>query len=255
MELGGRYNYDSKYGSNFTYTINPSVLLFDRLKLFATMASAYKAPSLYQLFSQYGNEKLRPETTDSYEAGFDLQLLKNILSFNTVLYKYNTSNVIYFYTQPSPPFLSFYKNGEFQHDKGFESELTLNLSKLKASAYAAFVTGTLTDASGMQTNNLLRRPAHTYGVSVYYQIVKTFSAGLIYKYTGDRPDENFNIFPTATVTLKHYNLVDTHLQYAANKHINLFADLKNVLNEKYFDWLGYNTAGFNFMTGIRYQFN
>src|SRR6185312_5742822 len=194
MELGGRYNYDSKYGSNFTYTINPSVLLFDQLKLFATMASAYKAPSLYQLFSQYGNEKLRPETTDSYEAGFDWEILKNVLSFNTVFYKYNTSNVIYFLSIPNPPF-GKYENGEFQHDKGFESELKLTMGELTTSVYAAYVTGTLTDASGVRTNNLQRRPAHTYGASVYYQILKSFSAGLVYKYTGNRSDENFNTFP------------------------------------------------------------
>jgi vitamin B12 transporter len=254
MELGGRYNYDSKYGSNFTYTINPSVLLFDRLKLFATMASAYKAPSLYQLFSQYGNPKLRPETTDSYEAGFDWEILKNVLSFNTVLYKYNTGNVIYFYSESVSPFLSFYKNGEFQHDKGFESELKLAVGELRALAYAAYVTGTLTDASGVQTNNLQRRPAHTYGATVYYQILKSFSAGLIYKYTGDRSDENFNTFPATMVALKPNNLIDAHLQVDASRHISLFADLKNLLDEKYTDWLGYNTARFNFMTGAKWKF-
>src|SRR6185312_9624066 len=241
------------YGSNFTYTINPSVLLFDQLKLFATMASAYKAPSLYQLFSQYGNEKLRPETTDSYEAGFDWEILKNVLSFNTVFYKYNTSNVIYFLSIPNPPF-GKYENGEFQHDKGFESELKLTMGELTTSVYAAYVTGTLTDASGVRTNNLQRRPAHTYGASVYYQILKSFSAGLVYKYTGNRSDENFNTFPFTMVTLKHYNLLDAHLQVDASTHVSLFADLKNLLDEKYYDWVGYNTARFNFMAGAKLQF-
>ena len=255
MELGGRYNHDSKYGSNFTYTINPSILLADRFKIFGTMASAYKSPSLYQLFSQYGNVGLKPETTTSYEGGFDWQIIKKTLSFNTVFYKYDTKDVIYFFTQPVSPFNSFYENGEFQKDKGFESELKFSEDKLTASAYVAYVTGALTDATGTETANLYRRPKNTFGATVYYQFIKDFSAGLNYKYTGDRTDENFNTFPTSIITLKHYNLLDAHLQYAVNDHINLFADLKNLLDVKYTDWLGYNTSRFNFMAGIRYQIN
>jgi vitamin B12 transporter len=252
MELGGRYNHDSKYGSNFTYTVNPSLLLFDQLKIFTTISSAFKSPSLYQLFSQYGSLNLKPETTTSYEAGFDWELIKKTLSFNTVFYKYNTKDVIYFLTLTNPPY-GKYENGSFQKDKGFESELKLNLDKLTASAYVAYVTGIQTDASGVETTNLNRRPKNTYGLNVYYQFEKSFSAGLTYRYIGDRSDENFT---TGTlVTLKHYNLVDAHLQYEVNKHISLFADLKNLLDAKYTDWLGYNTSRFNFMAGIKYQIN
>ncbi len=254
MELGGRYNIDSKYGDNFTYTINPSILLADQFKLFATLASAYKAPTLYQLFSPYGNINLNPEKTTSYEAGFDWELIKNTLSFNTVFYKYNTNDEIYFQGESAAPF-GVYKNGEFQKDKGFESELKYNAKKLTASAYAAYVTGKQTDENGVETANLYRRPKNTYGVNVYYQFFDNFSAGLDYKYTGDRTDENFATYPTTFVNLKHYNLVNAHLQYSANSHIGLFADVKNLFDAKYTDWLGYNTRGFNFMAGIKYQIN
>ena len=255
MELGGRYNVDSKYGTNFTYTINPSLYIADQFKVFGTIASAFKTPSLYQLFSQYGNTNLKPETTTSYEAGFDWELVKNTLSFNTVFYKYDTKDVIYFRNLNDPPY-GVYENGAFQKDKGFESELKLNLEKLTASAYAAYVTGKQTDVAGKETANLFRRPKNTYGASVSYQFIKSFSAGLDYKYTGDRSDTKFNPdFSSSIVNLKHYNLVDAHLQYDANKRITLFADLKNLFDAKYIDWIGYNTRGFNFMAGIKYQIN
>jgi vitamin B12 transporter len=256
LELGGRFNHHSKYGSNFTYTVNPSLFLADQFKVFGTISSAFKTPSLYQLFSQYGNTALKPETTTSYEAGFDWELIKSTLTFNTVFYKYNTKDVIYFFSETVPPYSSFYKNGAFQKDKGFESELKLNVDKLTASAYAAYVTGKQTDVNGKETANLYRRPKNTYGVNVYYQFVKSFSAGLNYKYTGDRSDTKFNAdYSTSIVTLKHYNLVDAHLQYEACKHISVFADLKNLFDAKYIDWVGYNTRGFNFMAGIKYQIN
>jgi vitamin B12 transporter len=253
MEVGGRYNHHNKYGDNFTYTLNPSILLADQFKIFGTIASAFKAPTLYQLFSQYGTPNLHPETTTSYEAGFDWEIIKNALSFNTSFYKYNTTNVIYFASIATPPF-GKYKNGAFQNDKGFESELKYSADKLSASAYVTYVTGTLKDANGATTNNLYRRPKNTFGANAYYQFCKDFSAGLNYKYTGDRSDLNFNAPPyPAIVTLKHYNLVDAHLQLEVNKNISLFADLKNLFDAKYTDWLGYNTRGFNFIAGIKYK--
>jgi len=256
MELGGRYNHDHNYGNNFTYTVNPSVMLFDQLKLFVTAASAYKTPSLYQLFSQYGNLNLKPETTDSYEAGFDWEIVKNALSFNTEFYKYRTSDVIYFYTNPVT-FNSNYKNGEHENDQGFESELKYTEHHFSAAIYWAYVTGNLTDENGVTTNYLIRRPKNTFGANAYYDFTNHFSAGLNYKLTGARPDEEFNevTFTSSVVNLKAYSLLDAHLQYTMNTHISLFADLKNILDQKYTDWVGYNTAGFNFMAGIKYQVN
>ncbi|MGN6397135.1 MAG: TonB-dependent receptor plug domain-containing protein [Mucilaginibacter sp.] len=255
MELGGRSNFDSKYGTNFTYTINPSLYIANQLKLFGTVASAFKAPSLYQLFSQYGNVGLKPESTTSYEAGFDWQLVKNTLSFNTVFYKYDTRDVIYFKNLANPPY-GVYENGALQKDKGFESELNLNINKLSASAYVAYVTGKQTDAEGKVTNNLYRRPKNTLGLNASYQFFESFSATVDYKYTGDRSDIKFNPdFTSSVVTLKHYNLVDAHLLYTASKRIGLFADLKNLFDEKYVDWIGYNTRGFNFIAGVRYLVN
>ncbi|WDF81014.1 TonB-dependent receptor [Mucilaginibacter sp. KACC 22773] len=255
MELGGRYNHHSKYGDNFTYTINPSLYLADQFKVFGTIASAFKSPSLYQLSSQYGNSKLKPETTTSYEAGFDWEVVKNALSFNTVFYKRNTKDVIYFFSESVPPYSSFYKNGSFQKDKGFETELKYNSNKLTASAYFAYVTGKQTDEAGKQTANLYRRPKNTFGANVSYQACANFLIGVNYKYTGNRADQNFATYPSTITTLKSYNLVDLHLQLKATKNLDVFGDLNNVLDQKYTDWLGYNTRGINFTLGAKYRFN
>ncbi len=69
VELGGRYNNHSKYGTHYTYTFNPSYIINNNWKIYASIASGYKAPSLYQLYSSYGNPNLKPETSVNYEAG------------------------------------------------------------------------------------------------------------------------------------------------------------------------------------------
>ncbi|RFZ84743.1 TonB-dependent receptor [Mucilaginibacter terrenus] len=255
MEVGGRYNHHSTAGNKFTYTINPSVLLADQLKIFGNLSSAFKAPSLYQLTSQYGNLELKPEYTKSYEAGFDWEIVSNTLSFNTAFFKRNTSNVIYFFTDPKT-FASNYENGSFQKDKGFETELKYNSKVLTATAWYAYVTGKLTDANGLQTNNLYRRPKNTFGANVALQATKQVSVGVTYKYTGERRDTYFNpvSFKTDIINLKHYNLVDLHLGWAATSKLSLFGDVNNLLDVKYTDWVGYNTMCANFTVGANYQF-
>ncbi|MDN5288917.1 MAG: TonB-dependent receptor [Mucilaginibacter sp.] len=254
MELGGRYNHHSVYGDNFTYTINPSLFLADQFKVFGTIASAFKSPSLYQLNSQYGNQDLKPETTTSYEAGFDWEIIKSVLSFNTQFYKRNAKDVIYFLDLSAAPF-GVYKNGQLQKDKGFESELKYNAHKFHASAYYTYVTGKLTDENDTQTANLYRRPKSTFGANLSYQVMDDFLVGVNYKYTGNRTDLNFATTPSSVVTLKHYDLVDLHLELNVTKKLNIFGDLNNVLDQKYVDWLGYNTRGINFMLGAKYRFN
>ncbi|HVW12691.1 MAG TPA: TonB-dependent receptor [Mucilaginibacter sp.] len=257
LELGGRFNHHSKYGNNFTYTINPSLFIADQLKVFGTMATAFKAPSIYQLSSQYGNADLKPETTTSYEAGFDWEIIPGKLDFNTAFFKRDTKDAIYFYTEPVAPYQSFYKNGAFEHDKGFESELTFKAGVLSGLAYATYVTGSQIDASGATINGLIRRPKNTYGLNVVYQVLQNLSLALNYKYTGSANDNLFNYttFTSSVVRLKQYNVFDAHLQWRAGQKLMLFGDLKNISDEKYSDWAGYAARGRNFMLGLKYQIN
>ncbi|MBS1526403.1 MAG: TonB-dependent receptor [Bacteroidetes bacterium] len=257
MELGGRFNHHSKYGNNLTYTVNPSLFIADQLKLFGTIATAFKAPSIYQLSSQYGNADLKPETTTSYETGFDWEIIPDMLDFNTAFFKRDTKDAIYFYTEPIAPYRSFYKNGDSEHDKGFESELTFKAGSVNGLAYATYVTGSQIDASGTTINGLIRRPKNTYGVNFNYQVMTNLVFGLNYKYTGSTNDNLFNYttFTSSVVTLKQYNVFDAHLQWQACKKLMLFGDLKNIFDEKYSDWAGYAARGRNFMLGLKYQIN
>ena len=256
MELGGRYNHHEKYGDNFTYTINPSVVLNERFKIFVSIASAYVTPSLYQLYSQYGTDDLKPQTTTSYEAGFDLSIVKNVLTFTSDFFKRKTTDVIYFASLSTPPY-GKYQNGSKQDDQGFESELNLTYKGLALSGYTAYVVGHLTSVSGAETGNLLRRPKNTYGANAAYTFAKVLNVGVNYKYTGGRFDTEFlNVAPYSRIDeLPSYNIVDVHLQYSPVKAFSVYLDLKNLFDEQYTDWVGYNTRGFNVMSGFKYTFN
>ncbi|RYF88434.1 MAG: TonB-dependent receptor, partial [Chitinophagaceae bacterium] len=76
LELGGRINVHSRYGNNQTYTFNPSYALGKGARIFGSIATAFKAPSLYQLYSSSGSRDLQPETSVNYEAGAELKRAK-----------------------------------------------------------------------------------------------------------------------------------------------------------------------------------
>jgi vitamin B12 transporter len=255
LELGGRLNHHSGYGTNLTYTVNPSYLIAEHYKLFLNASSAFKAPTIYQLFSSYGNPDLKPEVTQTYDAGFDFDFIPGMLNFNaTIFQRLTKDDVIFFYTEPISPYKSYYKNGSKQNDKGVELELGVSpINKLNINAWYSYIKGEATDENGKNIESFLRRPNNSVGGSAAYVVNKALSFNLIYKYTGDRSDVFYDSnFDRKVMDLKSYSLLDLYLEIKPRKNIMIFGDFKNLLDEDYVEWIGYNTRGFNFNAGIKY---
>jgi vitamin B12 transporter len=249
-EIGGRLNDHSEYGTNFTYTLNPSYLIASRYKLYANFSSAYRVPSLYQLFSEYGNLALSPETSITYEAGFDLNFSKDI-NLSLSYFKRNIENVIDFGQVSAGNF--GYINQNQQNDKGYEVELSYNpLRLLNLTAFYAYVDGEVTTPA-TTSFNLFRRPKNSFGLNAGLDISKSLSLNLIYKFTGDRMDRYFDgkTFKTVEADLGSFNVLDVYAQFKASSKLTLFADIKNILDEDYVEFAGYQTRGLNYNAGLR----
>lgn len=249
-ELGGRVNEHSEYGNNFTYTLNPSYLFADRYKVFVNLSSAYRVPSLYQLFSDYGNLALEPETTTSFEAGFDLNFSQN-LNLSLSYFNRDIENVIDFGQIASNRF--GYINQNRQKDNGFELELGYKpISIFSLNAFYAYVDGNIETPTKTEFN-LFRRPKNSYGLNAALDLSKKISMNLIYKRTGDRLDRYFDgaSFKTVEANLDAFNMLDAYIQYKPKANLTLFTDVKNLLNEDYVELSGYNAKGLNFNAGFR----
>ncbi len=108
-EAGGRWNDHSTYGSNFTFTLNPSLLFQNKVKLFANLYSSFKAPTLYQLFDESaGNLALQPEKGWIAEVGVELVKQKGFYARITGFNR-NTDNAIVYTYNPST-FEAQYRN-------------------------------------------------------------------------------------------------------------------------------------------------
>jgi vitamin B12 transporter len=256
LEVGGRYNQHSKYGNTFTYSLNPSYTIKNFLKLFFNYSTGFRAPSLNQLYGQYGaNPNLKAEQSNNIESGFQLFTSDKKINLRAVVFDRQIKDVI-IYTSAGR-----YSNFDHQHDYGFEIEPSFNISnKITIKTSYVFVTGQVkTQVAGRDTtyHNLLRRPKNSIGVNVGYQVNSKLYMSINLKTFSLRNDMYFdlNSFTNKSASLSAYQLLDVYAEYKFLKgHLNLFAQLKNLLNQDYMEVYGYNTMRFNAVMGVKVKF-
>lgn len=257
-EAGGRWNTHSTYGSNFVFNINPSYLLHQQVKLFANISSAYRVPTLYQLYSEYSNPftDLQPEKAITYEGGIQYLHPNNIFNMRVAIFKRDVRDGIAFYTDPVT-FKSYYINQDKQKDWGFEIEPTANINeKLQVVGSFSYVDGkitTINNAKDTSFFNLIRRPKHILSAAVNYQVTKQFFVSGQVRNFGKRTDLDFSSFPSKAVSLSSYTLLDLYAEYKFRKFIKLFANVRNLTNTTYSEALGFNALDRNYTAGILFK--
>ncbi len=260
LELGGRLNIHSEYGSYFVFNINPSYLVNKQIKIFANLSSAYRTPSLYQLFSEYGNKDLDPEAGLTGEAGVQYYSMDNKFTGRAVAFTRKVNDVIFFFYNPVT-FSSQYINQDQQNDYGFELEASYKIANTTTiKAFYTYTTGEITtQQAGKDTtyDNLLRRPKSSIGINLASQVSKNFFISTNVMSAGNRKDAYFDntTFTTVYTTLKSYVLWDIYAEYGFIKNkLKLFTDLRNITNSEYTEISGFSTLGFNGYGGILFSF-
>ncbi len=258
LELGSRLNIHSEYGSNVTFTFNPSYLIKSKVKIFGNLYSAFKTPTLYQLFDQSaGNANLYAEKGIIGEAGVELFSIKSFKARLVGFYR-NTKDAIVYTYNPST-FESKYLNASKQTNYGTELEAGYTKGKLSITANYTYTNGKTTstyDGTGSPLGkdtsyfNLYRIPKHAINLNAGVQVTKALFVSTQIHSVSKR--EEF-IYGSSPEILKAYTTFDMYGEYKFTQQAKLFIDLKNITNKKYFDFLGYNTRRFNFTAGVNFQ--
>jgi vitamin B12 transporter len=248
VELGGRLNVHSRYGSNSTYTFNPSFAINGHYRIFGSIATGFKAPTLFQLFDAFsGNSDLQPEKSKTYELG--LQASCSITTTRVVFFNREIKNVIDFDNNSYK-----YFNSAKQTVNGLEVEITAKpTNKLTLTANYAYLhpvenTQSRISFKDSSYDYLLRRPAHNINMSVDYKLCKSFYFSVSGKYAGKRFDAGQ--YGMNDVQLDNYFLLSAYAEYKFGRNIKLFADAQNITNKKFFDIYGYNSIPFLLNGGV-----
>ncbi len=246
LEAGFRFNKHSDYSTNTTYTFNPSYNIDDNTRVFVNISSGYKLPSLYQLYSEYGNKQLKPEDSRNYEIGFQSFSNSRKNSFRIVGFKRNIKNLIIFQSTTTPPY-GKYINRDEQNDYGFELESSIGIgSNGNWSNNFTYVDGEGKN-NNVKVKNLYRRPNFTFNSILTLEVAKNFTVMPSFRFVGTRLKGQYDPGPAQMPA--YYN-IDCYFGYSFSKKIRAFVDLRNITNQVYFDVPGYNSRKFNFNTGI-----
>ena len=251
IEIGGRTNKHSRYGTNSTYTFNPSFNISKNWRVFGSIASGFKAPSIFQLFDAFsGNTDLKPEKSTNYEIG--VQQSHSVISSRVVYFHRDIKNGID-YNYSTFQYFNFVK----QIVNGVEMELSVRpTEKLNISANYTLITGdeqtqsrkTFIDTS---YNHLLRRPKHNINLNIGYQFCKSLFASLSAKSVSSRYDAGG--YKKEDVLLDSYFLLSAYAQYKWKSNVKFFVDAQNITRKKFFDIRGYNAIPFIINGGITFE--
>lgn len=252
LELGGRLHQHSVYGFHPVFSFNPSWLINDHVKIFGNVASSFISPSLYQLYSSYGNKDLKPETGISYEAGFESLFANEKIKTRLTIFDRHLKKVIAFQS-------NHYINYDRRHAYGGEAEVQYAINKqVNIRAWYAFVKGDITvknDQTKMDStyNNLFKRPENTAGISLGYQITPSFYLSMDGKYSGKRKDLVYIGYHSEERKLDPYILLNLYLEYTLKEKYKLFAGLHNITDSHFVETSGFGTKGFNFEAGFQWS--
>jgi len=247
LNAGARLNVHSEYGNQVVYNVNPSYDFTSiPLKILASYSTAFVTPSLYQLYSEYGNSALTPEKNRTIEAGFETQLLDKRIRLNAVGFYREQNNFIGFYYNPVT-FAGNYINIDGTNKaKGVETEIYFALSEnIKWISNYTFT----------QVDEALDRliPKHKVNSSLDLQINKRAFLNVNYQYVDGRKDAFFdgNSYTTQKVVLGSYQLVNASFRYELIKNrLAVFAACTNILNADFIENAGYSALGRNFKLGL-----
>ncbi|TGD56690.1 TonB-dependent receptor plug domain-containing protein [Flavobacterium humi] len=251
LNAGARYNLHSRYGNNLVYNVNPSYKLENLpVKVLASYSTAFVSPSLYQLYSPYGDLELSPEKDATAEVGFEAGLLSGKLTLSAVAFHREEKDAIGFDLMT---YKYFNVNG-INNAKGVETTLSYQWNKnIRFNANYTF--------TELARQSRILNPKHKANASVDVQATERLGFNVAYQFVADRAFEYTVYLPPTfdpvlmSETLKDYQLVNANIRYDLIKNrLNIFAAADNILNKDFVETRGFSSRGRNFKIGFNFLF-
>jgi vitamin B12 transporter len=250
--LGLRLDDHSQFGTVITYRLAPAFFIkATQTKFRTTYGTAFKSPSLYQLYAPgtilgpIGNTELNPEKSIGWDIGVEQQLLNGKVLLG-VTYFYNDYKDLIDYD-----FLQGYLNIRKAESKG--SEVLIQARPFEDVSFSASYTGT--EARDKDTDKvLLRRPKQKFTANLNYNFFKKGNLHLSLIYIGERDDEYYDFLTWASTreTLPGYSLVNAAVSFNFTSSFQIFCRLDNIFNKEYEVIKGYGTPGFSVYGGVNF---
>ncbi|ATE63086.1 TonB-dependent receptor plug domain-containing protein [Rhizorhabdus dicambivorans] len=212
----------------------------------ASYGEGFKAPSLYQLYGDFGNPALVPEKARGFDAGITQQLLDGAIEASATWFTRKVRNQIDFD-------LSTFAYGNLAAVRARGVELGLKLRP--AEGFTVDANYTYTKAVNRQRSDpnfgkdLARRPRNSVNVSADY----AWPFGLKTGATITHLSRSYNDAGNFT-RIDGYALVDVRLAYPVTDRIELFGRVENLFDQRYQTATDYGQPGRAATAGVRLRY-
>jgi vitamin B12 transporter len=260
LTAGERYDRHDVFGGHTTGAFAAAWALNDAQTILrSSFSQGFKAPSLYELYSNYGNPALRPEAGESWDAGVEQHAWERRLMLSASYFQRYSRDLIEFFdcTTPvgclHPAALGYYANISRAAAHGVELQGTVDPTERITLAANYTLTETEDQSPGSPTygQELIRRPKNAANASATYRWSFPLTGNVAVRYAGPSFDDG----PYGgRVELGGYVLADLRMSYAIRDRLEVYARVENVAGKHYETIYEYGTPGRIAYAGVRATF-
>ncbi|HWT51439.1 MAG TPA: TonB-dependent receptor, partial [Caulobacter sp.] len=239
LTAGVRYEDHDTYGSHTLGQASAAWALNQgNTVLRASFGQGFRAPGLYELFSEYGSLALSPEKFDSWDAGVEQRFLGGKARASATWFHRQADNEIRFFScssaaEPMCAPGGVFRFGYYRNVLKTETQGLELIGEIKPVAGLS-ITGnyTYTDAeygSGTATGKqLTRRPKNMGNLSAAYRWPVGLTTTVAVRYVGKTYNNDAN-----TQVVKGYTTVDLRASYPLKNGLELFGRVENLFDKDY----------------------
>ena len=241
LQASVRNDDNEQFGNHTTGSLGYGFGFDNGLKLTASVATGFKAPSFNDLYYPgFGNPYLKPEESESVNLGIAQYAETWNWTFN--VYQNKVDQLISYDSQIFLP-----NNIDEARIRGAEFTVDFTLAGFDIATQLSHTDPRNRSAGPNHDNLLARRPRNTARIDVdrAFGDVRT---GLTFNAAGERYDNLAN-----TDRLGGYSTLDLRLEYAIAPAWTLQAKVGNVFDRDYETVAWYNQAGRTYGLSLRYQ--
>jgi vitamin B12 transporter len=216
----------------------------------ANYGEGFKAPSLYQIYSPYGDRNLKPEEAKSWDLSVEHSVLEGRLRGSITYFNRDTKNQIDFLSNNTPPNFGVYANTAKTKADGVEVEASYAINSIVT------VSGNYTNLDAVNRSpgsnygkDLARRAGETANADLAIDLPSGLNGGVSLQYVGHSFDNASN-----TRRLKSYVLTDVRVAYPINETFEVYGRIENLFDQQYETLYRYGTLGRGAFVGVRARF-
>lgn len=253
---GIRYDDHQGFGGEFVFGADARADLWEGWFLRASYGDAFKAPSLFQLHSDYGNSLLMPERSRGYDFGIGTGDRDDGFHVEISFYRRDSRDLIDFISCfgesegicENRPF-GTYDNVGRARAQGIEVEAAwqpIYALRLQG-AYSYVEAVNRTPASANEGLDLARRPRHALSLSADWETpLAGLKLGADLRVVSSSFDDAGNF-----VRLDPYAVGTLRASIPLGSHVELYGRIENIWDEQYQTAAGYGTPGRSAYFGAR----